>query len=128
MTPFDYVSSINSGKNLLDGVDNIDVVFKDYNSFLTNRALSYHNDTIMFANEMNKYSNLDKDEQYSFFINIVRPKKRFSKWAKPEKNNDLDVIVEYFGYSYEKAKQIIDLISYDDQKKIKIKIRKGGSK
>ena len=128
MNPFDYVNSINSGKNLLDESDDKEVVVKDYNPFMTNRALSYHNDTLMLANAMNQFSHLDKDLQYLFFINTVRPKKRFAKWAKPEKNDDLNIIVEYYGYSYEKAKQVLDLFSNEDLDRMRKKLEKGGVK
>ena len=128
MNPFDYVNSINTGKNLLDESDDKEVVVKDYNPFMTNRALSYHNDTLMLANAMNQFSHLDKDLQYLFFINTVRPKKRFAKWAKPEKNDDLNIIVEYYGYSYEKAKQVLDLFSNEDLDRMRKKLEKGGVK
>jgi hypothetical protein len=128
MNPFDYVNSINSGKNLLEESDNKEVVVKDYNPFMVNRALSYHNDTLMLANAMNQFSHLDKDLQYLFFINTVRPKKRFAKWAKPEKNDDLNTIVEYYGYSYEKAKQVLDLFSNEDLDRMRKKLEKGGVK
>ena len=128
MKPFDYVNSINNGKNLLDESDDKEVVVKDYNPFMTNRALSYHNDTLMLANAMNQFSHLDKDLQYLFFINTVRPKKRFAKWAKPEKNDDLNTIVEYYGYSYEKAKQVLDLFSNEDLDRMRKKLEKGGVK
>lgn len=128
MNPFDYVNSINNGKNLLDESDDKEVVVKDYNPFMTNRALSYHNDTLMLANAMNQFSHLDKDLQYLFFINTVRPKKRFAKWAKPEKNDDLNTIVEYYGYSYEKAKQVLDLFSNEDLDRMRKKLEKGGVK
>jgi len=128
MNPFDYVNSINSGKNLLEESDNKEVVVKDYNPFMVNRALSYHNDTLMLANAMNQFSHLDKDLQYLFFINTVRPKKRFAKWTKPEKNDDLNTIVEYYGYSYEKAKQVLDLFSNEDLDRMRKKLEKGGVK
>jgi hypothetical protein len=82
----------------------------------------------MLANAMNQFSHLDKDLQYLFFINTVRPKKRFAKWAKPEKNDDLNTIVEYYGYSYEKAKQVLDLFSNEDLDRMRKKLEKGGVK
>tara|TARA_B110000211_G_scaffold9108_1_gene9696 strand:- start:3156 stop:3542 length:387 start_codon:yes stop_codon:yes gene_type:complete len=128
MNPFDYVNSINNGKNLLDETDDKELAIKDYNAFMTNRALSYHIDTVMFSNAMNQYSHLDKGIQYSFFINTIKPKKRFAKWAKPEKNDVLDIIVEYYGYSYEKAKQVLDLFSSRELDAMKQKLKKGGAK
>ena len=87
--PFDYVNDINYGKkNIM--VD--DVAEKDYNAFIVNRALSYFNDTVLYANEMNIHHSLDSKLQYSFLINIVRKQKRWSKWLKPNEVTNLEQI------------------------------------
>ena len=68
------------------------------------------------------------ESQFSFFINMIRPKKRFSKWSKTEHHNDLLAIVEYFDYSYEKAKSVMDILSTEQINNIKKKLSKGGLK
>jgi hypothetical protein len=93
---------------------------------MVNRGLSYFNDTVLMANEMNMYAHLDKKLQYHFLINIVRKKKRFSKWAKPEKESDIEAVKEYYGYSNEKARQILTLLSPEQIKNIIEKVSKGG--
>ena len=128
MNPFDYINAINSGKDIMSGTDNDALAEKGYNPFLTNRQLSYFEDTIHVANAMNMHSNLENELQFSFLINIVRPKKRFAKWAKTEHHDDLEAVVEYYGYSYEKAKQIMDILSSQQIKDIKTKLEKGGVK
>jgi hypothetical protein len=80
------------------------------------------------ANEMNRYHHIDNRLQFDFFINIIRKKKRFSKWAKPEKLNDVEVIKEYYGYSNEKARQASKLLSSDQIDELKKKVYKGGRK
>ena len=77
---------------------------------------------------MNMYSHLDKKLQYDFFINILRPRKRYSKWFKRESNDDLDAVAEYFGYNYVRAKEALDVLTDDDIKKLKQKLQKGGKK
>jgi hypothetical protein len=123
MNHFDYLNSINSSKQDIM-VD--DLAEKAYNPFMVNRGLSYFNDTVLMANEMNLYANLDKKLQYHFLINIVRKRKRFSKWAKPEVESDIEAVKEYYGYSNEKARQILTLLSPDQIKNIKEKVSKGG--
>ena len=101
---------------------------KAYNSFMVNRSLSYFSDTTLLANEMNRYHHLDSRLQYQFLINIVRKRKRFSKWVKPELENDLESVKEYYGYSNEKARQILPLLSPSQIETIKEKVNKGGRK
>jgi len=124
MNPFDYVNSIlYSKKNLI--VD--ELTEKSYSPFLTNRALSYHKDTILHAQEMNLNGHLDKKLQFDYFINIIRPTKRTnSKWAKKEKDSNIEAIQEYFGYNYNKAKTASFILSKEQLKEIKKKLEKGG--
>jgi hypothetical protein len=123
MNHFDYLNSINATKK---DIMEDDIAEKAYNSFMVNRGLSYFNDTILMANEMNLYSHLDKKLQYHFLINIVRKRKRFSKWAKPETESDIEAVKEYYGYSNEKARQAITLLSPENITIIKQKVNKGG--
>jgi hypothetical protein len=125
MNPFDFVNEINYGKKDIM-VD--DVTEKGYLPFMTNRSLSYFPDTVASANLMNQYHHLDNKLQYHFLLNIVRKRKRFSKWDKPETHTDLEVVKEYYGYSNEKARSALTLLSPDDLEKIKEKVFKGGRK
>ena len=125
MSPFDYLNSINFTKEDLM-ID--DVTEKQYNAFMVNRGLSYFPDTVALANEMNRYAHLDKKLQYHFLINIVRKRKRFSKWNKPDLERDIEVVKEYYGYSNEKAKQALTLLSPEQITIIKKKVNKGGRK
>lgn len=125
MNHFDYLKSINDTKeDIMIG----EQAEKAYNSFMVNRGLSYFYDTVALANVMNQYHNIDKKLQYHFFINTVRKRKRFSKWNKPETHSDIEVIKEYYGYSNEKARQVLSLLSPEQIKIIKEKVSKGGRK
>lgn len=125
LSPFDFLSDLNyDKKNLI--VD--DITEKQYTPFMVNRGLSYFNDSISAANIMNQYHHLDKKLQNDFLINILRKRKRFSKWEKQKLDNDIEVVKEYYGYSNEKAKQILDLLSKEQLQIIKQKVDKGGRK
>ena len=125
--PFDYVNTITSTKkNLMRDTGNDLLAEKEYNPFLTNRALSYHHDTVAIANEMNSRSDLPKLLQYEFLLNTVRPKKRYAKWDKKEDHGDLAAIKEYFGYSDNKALQALTVLSHDQIHEIKRRLEKGG--
>ena len=123
ITPFTFLNEINYGKRDIM-VDNI--VEKQYNSFMVNRGLSYFRDTVIYANEMNKNHHLDNRLQFDFFINIVRKKKRFSKWNKTETVDDLDIVKEYYGYSNEKARTALKLLSPNQINEIRKKVYRGG--
>ena len=88
--------------------------------------MSGHMDTIMYANEMNKHHFLDKDMQYSFYLNIVRKRKRYSPWIRKDKNSDLEFVKQYYGYSTEKASQIMKILSNEQIEFIKKRLDKGG--
>lgn len=125
MNPFEYLNAINNTKKDIM-VD--DLAEKGYNSFMINRGLSYFNDTVLFANEMNRLHHTPNRLQFDFFINIIRKRKRFSKWMKPETVNDLEVVKEYYGYSNQKARQALTLLTPEQINNIKKKVDKGGRK
>ena len=123
MNPFDYLNAINQTKKDIM-VD--DLAEKDYNSFMVNRGLSYFPDTVLFANEMNRCHHVDSRLQFDFLINTIRSKKRFSKWLKPDAVEALDAIKEYYGYSNEKARQVLKVLTKNQIDELKLKVYKGG--
>jgi len=127
MNLFDYLNSINfDKKNIIRESDNLELAEKLYTPFVVNKGLSLFIDTIYLANEMNRRPHCDKLMQYEFLINSVRKKKRYSKWYKSQKDDDLDAIREYYDYSYDKARQIADLLTEEQITIIKKSLGKGG--
>ena len=122
----DWLNSINFNKENL--IEEDPSTIKDYAPYIVNRCLSGHLDCIMFANEMNKYSFLDKDMQYSFYLNTLRKKKRFSPWLRKDKVTDLEIIKQYYGYSNEKASQALKILTPEQIKFIKQRLDTGGMK
>ena len=124
MGPFEFTKTINETKRNL--IDEDPEVEKDYIPFLVNRSLGYFMDTIMYANEMNQQSSIDHKLQYDFLLNIIRPRKRFSKWLKKSKDDNIDLVKKFYGYSYTKAKDVVDILSEDQLKYIRSKLDTGG--
>ena len=120
----DWLNSINTNKNNLIDED-IDLE-KKYPSYIINRCLSGHIDAVMFANEMNKHPNLAKKLQYDFFLNSLRKRKRYSPWLRKEQIENLELVKQYYGYSNEKAKSALTILSNEQLKYIKKKLNKGG--
>ena len=126
MKPFDFINSINfTKKNLMVNTENDELAERSYSPYITNRTLSYFTDTLLYANEMNKYSSLDNRLQYEFLLNSIRPKKRFAKWSKPEQNDDLDIVSEFYNYSLPKARQALTLLNENQLRVIREKMTKG---
>ena len=89
--------------------------YKDYSPFMVNRALSYHMDCILYANEMNVHNGIDKDMQYSYLLNSIRPMKRkFQPWQKSKTDKNIEHIKKFFGYSNQRAKEALSILS-DEQ-------------
>lgn len=126
---FDYINSINFNKqDLMTDTENDELAESAYVPFLTNRSLSNFPDTILYANEMNIHNHLDNKLQFHYLINSIRPKKRFSKWAKRQDSDDFEAVKEYFKYNNTKTEQALALLSPDDIKTIKKKLNTGGTK
>jgi hypothetical protein len=121
----DWLNSINkTKKNLID----LDLsIEKEYPAYIVNRCLSGHVDSIMFVNEMNKYHFLSKKMRYDFLLNSLRKRKRFSPTIPKDKIEDLEYVKKYYGYSNEKAKQALKILTKEQLIFIKSKFEIGGT-
>jgi hypothetical protein len=123
ISPFDFVNAIHYTKeNLI--VD--DWSEKQYNAFVVNKSLSFGADTVIPANEMNSRPHLEKRLQFDFLINTIRPRKRFNKWLKAEKIEDLELVKQYYNYNTEKALQALRILSPEELHTIKERLNTGG--
>ena len=123
----DYLNAINHTKEtLLDTED--EEWEKKYPPFVVNKCVYPFQDTIMLVNEINQLHHLDKKLQFDFLLNSIRSRKRFTPWLKANRIEDLEFIKEYYGYSNEKAKQALDILSDVQIASIKKKLDKGGTK
>ena len=109
MSPFDYLKAINETKEdvMLTPQDE-----RKYSSFIVNRGLSFFMDTIFQVNEMNRNHHLDSRLQFDYLLNNIRKKRRYSKWLKPEKLQNVELVKEYYGFSYEKAKDALRILCW----------------
>ena len=123
----EYLNAINFTKNdLMKSED--DLWKKKYPAFIVNKMLSGFSDTVMLVNEMNRNHFLDKDMQFQFLLNSIRSKKRFTPFLRANKLKEIECVKEYYGYSNDKAKSALDILTKDDIKLIKEKLYKGGTK
>ena len=122
-----YLNAINYTKE--DLVKSEDTMWrKKYPAYIVNKIVSAFPDTLMLANEMNRHHHLDKDIQFQFYINSVRKKKRFSPFIRASKLKDIDLVKEFYGFSNDKAKDALKILSKEQIKIIKEKLFKGGTK
>ena len=125
MSPFEFVKAINNKQNIIR--DDLDE--KAYLPYMINHSFSYFPDTVLLANEMNINHHLDNKPQNDFFINTIRKNpKRFSKWNKTKSDADFEAVKEYYGYSNEKARSALSLLSTEQINIIKKKVDHGGRK
>lgn len=127
MSPFEFVNAINdTKKDLMTGTENDELIQKEYNPYLVNKALSYFIDTILYANEMNQYVHIDNKLQFDYYLNAVPKKKRFSKWTKKVEIKDISIIIEYYKCNYARALEILSIINNIQLDMLKHKLQKGG--
>jgi len=122
-SPFEHVSSITNTKTHM--ISN-EIEEKEYIPFIVNRALSNFPDTIFYANEINQLGHLDKKMQYDYLFNSIPKKKRYSKWNKKKSNDDIELIMDYYKYSIEKAQSVLPLLNSDQLDIIRKTLEQGG--
>jgi len=126
MTPFDFLNAINETKKDLIKEDPSNE--KEYSAWMVNRGLSFFSDTVMYANEMNQRHQVSNKWQFQFLLNSIPKKKRFSKWFKREEEKHLKLVMDCYGYSSEKAKQVLTILTPEQLKTIEEKQYTGGRK
>lgn len=125
MTPFDIINSINNKTKL----DWDDVTEKSYTPFMINRGLSFNMQTVLFANEMNQFPQLDKKMQYDFYFNGIPKGKRFDKWQKKlAVDDDVKLIMSFYDINIQRAEEYLKLLSSEQIDVIKQKMKQGGIK
>ena len=131
MNPFDFVNAIgHSKKDTIRESANPELAEKEYSksAYVINRTLSYHEDCVLYANEMNMRSHLEGILQHDFYINSLRSKKRFAKWQKADKSSNVEAVMEYFGYGRTKAEEAVRSLTRDQLKSIAKSLERGGRK
>jgi hypothetical protein len=124
MSPFEFSNQILQGKKQLIVDESTEA---EYVPFMVNRALSYHKDCVLYANEMNRRHQLDNKLQNDYLLNTIRAKKRpFNKWIKPEKSEDIACIKSFYGFSDAKARDALRLLTDKQIQELKEKADKGG--
>lgn len=120
----DFLKAINKTKEPL--MDEDPFAEKEYVPFVITRTLSYFPDTIFHANEMNFRSWTDKKLHFDYLRSAIRPRSRFTKWEKQEKNDKIDTIKAYYGYNDQRAREVVDILSDEDVMYMKSRMNKGG--
>lgn len=127
MKLWDFVNDINGKQaNILEDCANPDLAKKVYVPFIINKQMSYFPDTILYAQQMNLHHHAPNDAQYFYYLNSIRPRKRFCKWSKRQESEDIDLVRRHYGYDINKAEQALSLLSPDDLQNLREKYDTGG--
>lgn len=114
-------------KDIMRGTENDEAVERIYVPFVVNRTFSQFPDTILYANEMNSRPSASNHAQFSFLLHTLRSRKRFSgKWSKPEEIENLDLVMEYFGYDRVRALEALRILTTKELAHITAVLEKGG--
>ena len=114
--PFSVINDINAGKEVQNP--------EKFDPWLAMTYYSLFPDTIYYAQMMNLNSNLEPSVQMQYYINTVRPLKRWRKWPKKSVSEDIKLLQEVFGYSENKAKTALAVISKSHMKELRTKYKK----
>jgi Bacteriophage clamp loader A subunit len=121
---FDFINDLSHGKKDVMTEENE----KDFSPYMVNRFLSMDITTILYANEMNMNSHLTKRMQYDYFLHSIKKHKRFFKYIKHKRQDDIDLIAEYHGCSELRAKEMLPIFTDEDISYMKSRLDKGGVK
>lgn len=118
---WDYVSAIAETKKDLE-------ITKAYNTFMINRSLSFFMDTIFYANEMNIWwRNVDNQMHFDYLRNSIRAKRRRSgKWPKPNKDENLEAVMKFYGYGRREAFDALSVMDLEHIEMIKQQLEQKG--
>lgn len=127
INPFEFIKAVSkTKKDLIRDSDQPEYAEKQYNAYMVNRGLSFFEDSILHANEMNMRPHLFNDAQFRYYLGSLRPRDRFSKWHKAEKNEALDIIQHEYQCNRKLAKTYAKILSAEDIQQMKEKMVKGG--
>jgi hypothetical protein len=121
---FDFINDLSQNKKDLLTEENE----REYSAYMINRFLSMNITTIMYVNEMNMNGHLPKRMQYDYYLNSIKKQKRYFKYIKHKRQDDIDVIKEYHGYSEARAKEVLPIFTVEDIQYMKDRLNKGGVK
>lgn len=108
-SPFLYVDSVSQTK--VDVLGTVGV--SGYRPFIVNRALSYHPDAVLFADEMNTRPGASLDMQYYYYLHSLRPRRRFAKWHKDARIEEENMIMRAYGYNRARARETLSVLTHE---------------
>lgn len=113
--------------SILQTKKKLEIVDGDYVPFVVNKAVGAHYDCVLQVNQMNLYPDLPFESQYEYLINTTRGWKRpFQPWLKNENDESLATIMEYYGISREKAKDLSGVLTNEQILQLKERMQTGG--
>ena len=122
-SPFDIVKAVNAKNDVRDS----EGFNKAYTPFIVNKAMANHQQTVLFANEMNQRAHLDKDQQYDFYFHgVPKNPKRFGKWRKKTNEDHVELIQSHYRVNTQRAEQYLKILTPDQIQEIEALYYEGG--
>lgn len=126
-TFFEILNSLNMSKK--DIWQDSEEVEKTYSPFVINMMMARSISSIQYANEVNRFQEITKEQHYQYMLHGVPKEKRFNKGFKLDKV-DVDVlkyIKEWYEYSDKKATEALELLSEEEIQYIIDMMNTGGT-
>ena len=123
ISPFTFVNNISYSKRDIYEESNGD---GNYVPFLTNKYFSLFIDTILLANDLNIHHHVDYRMQHDFLLNTVRKRNRRADWLKKQRDDDVTLIMQYYGCNEQRAKEALNILTAEQIASIRHKTDTGG--
>lgn len=127
LSPFDFADAASYSKvDLIRESTQPEHTAKLYAPFMVNRAFALHEDSILHANEMNIRAGIPGQAQFDYYRAVLRKRKRFAKWPKAHKDEDLKLIQRRYSCNVNTAKQIRTVFDNEQMAELRSYYETGG--
>ena len=100
---------------------------KDYIPWIINKTFVNSKEHLFFAEQMNRYSFLDKGMQKDFYFFALPKKKKYIEYERKSSiNTDIDLIMKKYKVNHAVAESYLKLLSEDAITALRITPIKGG--
>lgn len=110
-SPFKLADAVSENKK--DLIRSGEAREEDYEPWLVNKSLSLHADCVLYVNEMNCLPELPRLMQHDYYLESLRPRRRWSKWPKAEKVEDEKLISDLYGYRPGRSREALKVLRHE---------------
>lgn len=99
---------------------------KDYVPYVINRMVAGYRELIFLADAMNSSYSISKQHQMEFYNEMIAKKNRRVIWSNRTKNVNIEIIMDYYNVSYDKAEVYSRILNEEQVNEMKDSMEHGG--